>query len=99
MFRTTAALLLLVTAVTAPAFAQDRPIVVAPSIPGQPGQMPVAQPPGTAVLRGHVTAADTGQPLRKAQVRIFSPEIRENRMATTDTDGAYEFKDVRPGRY
>ena len=42
---------------------------------------------------------DTGQPLRKAQVRIFAFEIRENRMATTDENGAYEFKELRAGRY
>jgi protocatechuate 3,4-dioxygenase beta subunit len=55
--------------------------------------------PGTATLRGHVTAADSGQPLRKAQVRIFASDIRENRLATTDVDGRYEFKEVRAGRY
>jgi Carboxypeptidase regulatory-like domain len=56
-------------------------------------------PPGTSTLRGHVFAADSGQPLRKAQVRIFAFEIRENRMATTDAEGRYEFKEVRAGRY
>jgi protocatechuate 3,4-dioxygenase beta subunit len=56
-------------------------------------------PPGTATLRGHVFAADSGQPLRKAQVRIFAGDIRENRMATTDAEGRYEFKEVRAGRY
>ena len=54
---------------------------------------------GTAILRGHVVAADSGQPLRKAQVRIFAPELRENRMATTDAQGRYEFKDLPGGRY
>jgi len=56
-------------------------------------------PPGTATIRGHVFASDTGQPLRKAQVRIFAAEIRENRVATTDEQGAYEFTEVRPSRY
>jgi hypothetical protein len=73
-----------------------------PQQPGQPGQPATnnAQlPPGTATLRGHVFAADSGQPLRKAQVRIFANEIRENRMATTDATGAYEFTEVRAGRY
>jgi hypothetical protein len=46
-----------------------------------------------------VFAADSGQPLRKAQVRIFASEIRENRLATTDVDGKFEFKEVRAGRY
>ena len=56
-------------------------------------------PPGTAILRGHVFAADTGQPLRKAQVRIFANEIRENRTTTTDESGVFEFKELRAGRY
>jgi Carboxypeptidase regulatory-like domain len=65
------------------------------------GQPPAAdvEKPGTATLRGHVLAADTGRPLRKAQVRIFAAEIRENRLATTDDDGRYEFKEVKAGRY
>ncbi|MBZ5557337.1 MAG: carboxypeptidase-like regulatory domain-containing protein [Acidobacteriia bacterium] len=67
------------------------------SAPAQQQQTPTA--PGTATLRGHIFAADSGRPLRKAQVRIFAGEIRENRMATTDENGAYEFKDVRAGRY
>jgi protocatechuate 3,4-dioxygenase beta subunit len=78
--------------------------------PGPPGGMPPPQAPprdptqpaktaGTATLRGHVVAADTGQPLRKAQVRIFSPELRENRLASTDADGKYEFKELQAGRY
>ena len=74
----------------------------APQPPGQPGQPANSSeqpPPGTATLRGHVFAADSGQPLRKAQVRIFAGEIRENRMATTDANGSYEFTEVRAGRY
>jgi hypothetical protein len=63
------------------------------------------QPPGTATLRGRVFAADSGQPLRKAQVRITSngPGVAgqppENRLATTDGGGAYEFTELRAGRY
>lgn len=74
----------------------------------QPGFPPQGGPPrdnaqpkavGTATIRGHVVAADTGQPLRKAQVRIFSGELRENRTMSTDVDGKYEFKEVIAGRY
>jgi protocatechuate 3,4-dioxygenase beta subunit len=54
---------------------------------------------GTATLRGRVVAADTGQPLRKAQVRIAAPDIRENRLTSTDADGKYEFTSVVAGRY
>jgi hypothetical protein len=59
---------------------------------------------GTATLRGRVFAADTGQPMRRAQVRITStaapgPQPPENRLATTDANGRYEFKELRAGRY
>jgi hypothetical protein len=54
---------------------------------------------GKAIVRGRVVAADTAQPLRKAQVRIMSGELRENRMTTTDADGKYEFKELPAGRY
>jgi hypothetical protein len=62
------------------------------------------KPPATAIIRGRVVAADTGQPLRRAQVRLFSIDVvangkRENRQATTDTAGAYDFKDLAEGRY
>src|ERR1700730_9407158 len=65
-----------------PVFAQTP----ASSQVGQTGQPPRDNSVriATAVRRGRVFAADSGQPLRKAQVRIFSPELRENRMATTD---------------
>jgi Carboxypeptidase regulatory-like domain len=54
---------------------------------------------GTAIIRGHVFDAANGQPLRKAQIRAFSPELRDSRLATTDANGAYEFKDLAAGRY
>jgi len=54
---------------------------------------------GTARIKGHVYAADNGTPLRKAQVRALSPELRENRLATTDAQGAFEIKDLPAGRY
>jgi hypothetical protein len=67
-----------------------------------------ASPPATATIRGHVSGTDTNQPLRKAQVRLLqvdiqpgpnAPQSRENRLATTDADGKYEFKDLPAGRY
>jgi hypothetical protein len=58
-----------------------------------------AQKPGTAKIHGHVTAADSGQPLRKAQVRAVSPELRENRVTSTDAEGKFELKDLPAGRY
>jgi 5-hydroxyisourate hydrolase-like protein (transthyretin family) len=73
--------------------------IAAAQIAPPPTQAPQAATPGTAILRGHVFAADSGQPLRKVQVRIFANEIREQRMTTTDANGAYEFKELRAGRY
>jgi len=92
-------------------FAAQQPPGFPPTMPqGGRAQPPNAgdQPPGTATLRGHVFAADTGQPLRKAQVRIMQqidvtpgPALvaRENRLATSDAQGAYEFKELHAGRY
>lgn len=85
----------------APAPAQQAFITQAP--PGvTPGQMPprdTSVRTGTARIRGHVVAADNGAPLRRVQVRLGSPELRENRLTTTDAQGAYEFKDLPAGRY
>ena len=58
-----------------------------------------AAPTGTAVIRGRVIAADSGNPLRRAQVRILGTEVRVNQAAITDGDGRYEFSKVPAGRY
>lgn len=73
--------------------------------PAQARDNPQQAKPGTATLRGHVIAADSGKPLTKAQVRIISTgpiaggQQPENRLAVTDASGAYEFKELRAGRY
>src|SRR4051794_16988324 len=53
---------------------------------------------GTGRLRGRVVAADTGTVLRRAQVRISSPDIG-TKTAMTDAQGRYEFKDLPAGRF
>ena len=69
-------------------------------IAGQPSPRDnTASKPGTAVIRGRVFAADTGQPLRKVFVRAGSPDLREGRVASTDVDGRYELKELPAGRY
>ncbi len=68
-----------------------------PTMPPRDNAQPAK--PGKSTLRGHVVAADTGAPLRRAQVRVTSQELRENRMTTTDGDGKYEFKELPAGRY
>ena len=70
-----------------------------PGVPQGPARDTSQQKPGTAIVRGRVFAADNGQPLRKAQVRITAPELRENRLTTTDAEGRYEFKELLAGRY
>ena len=73
----------------------------APPIPGfpQPPRDNATLPTGSAMIRGHVYDASNGQPLRKAQVRATSPELRENRLAVTDNNGLYEIKNLSAGRY
>ena len=45
---------------------------------------PAARPKTTSRISGRVVAADTGQPLRRAIVRLLSPEQHESRTALTD---------------
>jgi protocatechuate 3,4-dioxygenase beta subunit len=59
----------------------------------------VDAPRGTSVLRGQIVAADSGAPIRRAQVRVTSPDAREGRVATTDQQGRFEFKELPAGRY
>jgi carboxypeptidase family protein len=72
-------------------------------LPGAPARDSAVKP-GTAILRGRVFAADSGEPLRKAQVRIFAngpaaDGAAQNRATSTDGDGRYEFKALPAGRY
>ena len=54
---------------------------------------------GTAVLRGTVVAADSGAPLRKADVRVFGSAGQGSRQATTDDQGRFELRELVGGRY
>lgn len=56
-------------------------------------------PRGTSIIRGQIVAADSGTPIRRAQVRISSPDARESRVATTDAQGRFEIKELPAGRY
>jgi protocatechuate 3,4-dioxygenase beta subunit len=53
---------------------------------------------GTARLRGRVAAADTGTALRRAQVRISSPDIG-TKSSMTDAQGRFEFRELPAGRF
>ena len=73
---------------------------------GSPGEMPMQMPgmgprqakTGTGRLRGRVMAAETGGPVRRAQVRIMGPDIG-SKTATTDAEGRFEFRDLPAGRF
>lgn len=54
---------------------------------------------GTARITGRVLTSDAGRPLRRAIVRLNSPNNREARSATTDQNGRYEFLDLPAGTY
>jgi protocatechuate 3,4-dioxygenase beta subunit len=54
---------------------------------------------GTAILRGYVVSLDSGSPIRRAQVTASAPELRGTRMAMTDGQGKFEFRDLPAGRY
>jgi len=60
-----------------------------------PGREPKT---GTGALRGRIVAADNGSAVRRAQVRISSPDIG-SKTALTDAQGRYEFKDLPAGRF
>lgn len=85
----------------APALAGGQEIRVEQAVSGDMIQFP---PPGrefktgTGVIRGRVYALDTGQPIRRAQVRISSGDIMP-KAALTDVDGRFEFRDLPAGRF
>jgi len=63
-----------------------------------PGMGPRQPKTGTARLRGRVLSAESGGPVRRAQVRIISPDIG-SKSAMTDAEGRYEFRDLPAGRF
>src|SRR5215208_7106668 len=63
-----------------------------------PGAGPRQFKSGTARIRGRVVSAETGTPVRRAQLRISSPDIG-TRTAMTDADGRYEFRDLPGGTF
>jgi protocatechuate 3,4-dioxygenase beta subunit len=69
--------------------------------PGRPGKAQEAgESPG--VIRGIVTDAATGKPLRRARIRVFpdAPDFRVRQLvANTNSRGQFEVKEVPPGSY
>jgi len=75
--------------------------------PGQPTRMPArplrpgeAPPKGTAIIRGYVTAAGSGTPLRRVQVSARAMDANGGGGVTsTDSEGRFEIKELTAGRY
>jgi protocatechuate 3,4-dioxygenase beta subunit len=67
---------------------------------GEPIQFPNSRQTktGTGRIKGRLVTADTGAPVRRAQVRLTGSEILP-KTATTDLEGTYEFRDLPPGRF
>src|SRR5688500_4941181 len=66
---------------------------------GLPPRDNAQTPTGTAKISGRVVAADTGSPIRRAQISINSRDAQFNRNVATDNDGRYEFTGLSEGRY
>ena len=54
---------------------------------------------GTAAITGRVVTADTGSPIRRAQVRAVATNFQATRIASTDADGRFELRDLPAGRW
>jgi hypothetical protein len=99
--------LVLLFAFTDPAglFAQGAPPGFPPQgrgagpLRGPVRDVPRERPAGTAAIRGRILTADTGTPVRRAQVRAVSADSRDTRLVTTDAQGAFEFRDLAAGRW
>jgi hypothetical protein len=65
-------------------------------LPGMPGGRQFKT--GTGRIRGRVVSADTGAPIRRAQVRISGPDVG-SKAALTDAEGRYEFRELPAGRF
>ena len=87
--------LLLTTTITAQGGVIGGSVQGLPS-PPQPRDPRAAMVGGTAVIRGRVTAADTGVPMRRATVMISGPGQRGT---YTDTEGRYTFTGLPAGSF
>jgi protocatechuate 3,4-dioxygenase beta subunit len=66
---------------------------------GMRGMRDTAPVTGTSVLRGRIVGGESGQPLRRALVRLTGDEMREGKIASTDEQGLWEITDLPAGRY
>ena len=68
-------------------------------VPMPPRERSAPPPSGTGRIRGRVVVADTGAPLRRAQVYLGSSELRVHRTVSTDAEGLFDVADLPGGSY
>lgn len=91
---------LLAVLVSVTAGAQPLPGLPTPGQVVMPRDTGPAPATGTGVIRGRVTDADTGAPIRRAMVQLSQRAMRgEPRGATTDDQGRFEFRDLAAGEF
>lgn len=54
---------------------------------------------GTGGIKGKITTADGGRPMRRVQVTLSSPDLSEGKSMSTNSQGVFEFTELPPGRY
>jgi protocatechuate 3,4-dioxygenase beta subunit len=89
----------LLTAATASAQVPPPPPTPPVGVPGMPQRDAAKPKTGTAMLKGRVLSAETGKPLRRAQVRAGGTDPREARSVSTDENGAWELRELPAGKY
>lgn len=83
----------------APPVPGDRPPLLPRDRVGAPVRDNARSTPGTGKVTGRVLAADTGSPVRRAQIQLTSVEGRVSRGAVSDNEGRYEIPSLPAGRY
>jgi hypothetical protein len=73
-------------------------LALADTARAQPRPRPQRVDPLTSSLNGRVTTADTGAPIRGAEVRL-SMDGRFSRLVTTNGEGRFEFRNLPAGEY
>jgi hypothetical protein len=66
---------------------------------GLPPRDNAPPPTGTAKITGRVMSAETGSPVRRAQININSRDAGFGRAVATDSEGRYELAGLPAGRY
>ena len=77
-------------------------VVTAQSPARDQARTPQTPRTGTGVIRGRVVRADTGEPLRRAQVRVDEWSAKDQRgpaATMTDAEGRYELTQLPAGQY